>query len=107
MKKTKIEQAIENFGKALKITLNVQEQDISNQITIADGWVALDALREALERAAGCEYCEEYSDDCDTASFHTRPDWRSMDDVLNDRNDCIPANYCPSCGRRLKGGGAG
>lgn len=44
----------------------------------------------------GCEYCED-GFECDTNHFHTRPDWM----LLNDINDCIPAHYCPNCGRHL------
>ena len=56
---------------------------------------ALHALRDARDRQ-GCEYCIFPSDDCETTAFHTKPDW-----ILNDRNDCIEANFCPACGKRL------
>jgi hypothetical protein len=67
-----------------------------------DIMTALKCLREARERAEGCEYCAYPNDDCDTTAFHTRPDWREISEFLNDRNDCIPSNYCPNCGRRLE-----
>lgn len=71
------------------------DEDAANNLQEAIN-MAIAALRDAQARQEGCEYCED-GFECDTNHFHTRPDWM----LLNDINDCIPAHYCPNCGRHL------
>lgn len=81
MKKAEIESAITHFETALKLVRTEQEQDISYHITIADGFVALAALREAMERLPILEWqrkCKEHKGRqmnyfCPFCGFNVKP----------------------------------
>lgn len=67
---------------------------------------ALAALRDALKRAEGCEYCAEYPD-----AYYQSDDKRQFVELCGDTLTVdlfcdaiyIHADFCPWCGRELSG----
>lgn len=74
--------------------------------------VAISALQEREERSKGCEYCADHKynvEDCVMLS-HDKSDFDSGmyiydGELISNSGEfqCVRINFCPMCGRPLKG----
>lgn len=76
--------------------------------------IAITALREQEEQKTGCAFCDEEHDEHDYMNgiqtlengkylVLETSEWDDYDDCFYDIR--IAANFCPMCGRKLKGDG--
>jgi len=89
-----LQAAVEHFEDQLELLRHYAEDypDKDNDTVIADIYAtALSALRDALKRAEGCEWCEE--ENLDVEYYYTLP--------TAPRSFQTRRNYCHKCGRRL------